>query len=933
MDVLQLEACEVDLGRRVVRRDGASVALTEQEAGLLAYLAERAGRPVGREELLREVWGFAGRSLVTRAVDVAVSRLRQKLERDPGQPVHVLTQRGVGYRFEGLGHEPLGDEVPTGHDALQGRTSLVGRADDLAVLEERLAEGARLVSVVGPAGVGKTRLAAEVGRRRLERGALVTFVELIDARTTTDLLRCVAAALGAPVAPETEQEARVEQLGRALDQRGPLVAILDNLEHLYASHGVLEAWLRAAPGLQVVVTSRARLRLDGEVCLKLGSLPDDEALALFLERARSVQRGYAAGDEGTVLQIVRELEGMPLAIELAAARAGVLSPSMLLEGLAHRFQLLATPTPEGRQETLYRALQWSWGLLDAVEQQALAQCSVFRGGFSLRAAAEVVVLGPGAPLAVDWLQALVDRSLVRVAALPAGPSRYHLLESQRQFAHAQLAERELAEVEARHGAFYLALGTRLAAGLRRREGERCLAELSLERDNLRAVAEGAESAEHRVQATLALDGLLEVHGPVEERLASLTAALELGPTPALAAPVHISRAQAHLVRAEGVAAGADARRALELARGLDDAALVGRALEVQAAVHALGADYEAAHAAATEALAAARGAGDLFGEGQAHHQLGAVAARRGEREEAVRHYRRMRAAANELGASRMQIQARCNLGYIARTAGRVDDAHEEYTRALQLARAIGDRAREAMVLGNLGAIASVRGKQEAAVERFRASLALHRVAGSRQLETMALGNYGLALLVSGRHREARSTLAEALELTERTDDPRRRGVLEGNLGLCQVQLGELRDARYHLGRAVELLRSCAAEFATAYFSAHLAIVAADLDDLQAAVPAGSEAEGIAEGGHPVARGLVQVVRAHLALARERAARREGAAVAALVAEVDALCGDAEAWHGVPPSEWLGSGFNSVLPSELDAALAHLRAQIEAARRG
>lgn len=938
--VLRLEACEVDLDRRIVLRDGKHQPLTEQEAGLLEYLAARPGQPVSREELLREVWGFTGRNLITRAVDVAVRRLRQKLEADASRPSHVLTLRGVGYRFEGqpsrlMQYSETPGPAPTrqkrggsGHVPSE-QSRFVGRETELAFVHSALTTS-RLVTIVGPGGVGKTRLATRIGNQRRAEGETVWFVDLSAAETKADLIRVVAETLKIPL---THEEGLNVSLRRILERRGAMLVILDNFEQLVDTAPTIAEWLVHDFGARFLVTTRERLRLDAEVTLVLEPLEEDEARELFLDRARAVRRDYGDGEDEAIGQIVGDLDGIPLALELAAARARVLPPRMLLEGLTDRFRLLSSGArgASERQATLFKAIDWSWSLLDEFERSALAQCSVFHGGFGVQAAGAVVQLDAGAPWVLDWLQALVEKSLVR-AIDSSGEARFALLESQRQFARAMLEEAgDVDAVEKRHRDHYLSYGAELAAAFRGEDGERALHRLALEADNLRSVHRRAHphDPETVVRSALILDPLLDIRGPIEERLALLNAALSVPSNPRDRARAHLSRGWVFSVRAEPERAADDAETALIEAREARDVSLEGRIQELRSWLLGQRSEYSEAAAAGQSALSLAQQSADRFAEGMAHNKLGHLAAERGDYDAAEVHYRQMREIGNDLRAWRMQVQARCNLGLIARTGNRFDEAEQEYQTALAMAREMGDAVREATVLGNLAALASARGHLDEAVERFGESLALHRAAGNRRLETMALGNYGILLMCVGRLREARNRLVEALRIADARGNPRHRGMLEGNLGVCQIQLGELKLATLHLSRGCELLAEWGTTFAAAYFSAHLAAAAADLDELAMAEAALERAESglIQVGeGHPVAEGLLHVVRGHVALARGRVmdepARRSDA---------EAELARAQALAEIDPDDAFGNAMNTVLPSELNAAIRNLERALEASQ--
>ena len=336
----------------------------------------------------------------------------------------------------------------------RGLTSFVGRADDLEALDRALQAGSRLITIVGPGGSGKTRLVVEyLSRRRAElslrRPGGVWMAELTETRSVDGICAVVAPTLGIPLAKSKTSREQVELIERALVARGPTVLVLDNfeqvLEHADATVG---CWHRGAAGAMFVVTSRSPLGLDGETVLQIDSLslPEGDAAAdgsdavqLFIDRARTARHGYepSPSDLESIAAIVRRLDGMPLAIELAASRMRVLGAAQIERHLSHRFELLRLSggDVDARQATLRGAIDWSWELLGPAERSALSQCSVFRGGFDLDAAQQVLDLRDhdDAPWILDVVQSLVERSLVRTYEPPGMPGelRYRLYESVR----------------------------------------------------------------------------------------------------------------------------------------------------------------------------------------------------------------------------------------------------------------------------------------------------------------------------------------------------------------------------------------------------------------------------------------------------------------------------------------------------------------------
>ena len=294
------------------------------------------------------------------------------------------------------------------------RDAFVGRKAELLALAHTLESGARLINVVGAGGSGKTRLVRRYARAWLgDWPGGVWFCDLCEARTHDGILFAVATALGVPL----KGGDAVAQLGRAIAARGRCLVVLDNFEQVAGlAPATLGPWLDGTTEAAFVVTSRERLHLPGERLLPLEPLAlASEAVDLFEVRGRAHRPDFAvvADNRAAIEEVVRLLDGLPLAIELAAARLRVLSPAQLVRRLHDRFSVLGGASgAAARQATLRAAIDWSWQLLLPWEKAAFAQCSVFEGGFTLASAEAVLDLAPwpDAPPAVDAVQSLVDKS-------------------------------------------------------------------------------------------------------------------------------------------------------------------------------------------------------------------------------------------------------------------------------------------------------------------------------------------------------------------------------------------------------------------------------------------------------------------------------------------------------------------------------------------
>lgn len=334
-----------------------------------------------------------------------------------------------------------------------------GREDDLEAIAQHLGAG-RLLTLAGMGGLGKTRLACRYAWTSLAHyPGGCWFCDLSDARNAADVVRAVAVALGVPI----DTPDAVDQVGRAIAGRGRALVLLDNFEQV-AGHALetVGRWLGLAPDARFVVTSRERLDLRGEIVFSIDLLTEDAALRLFKARAKSAKPDFEIGpkEEKEVRALVRQLDLLPLAIELAAPRVRVMTTGELQNRLTARLAALdLSARRDPRQANLRANLDWSWELLDPEGQMALTHLSVFEGGFTL-SAAEAVLDGPGALALVEML---VDRSLVRRVE----DERFDLLRLVSDYASEKLEARgERSVAEARHGQYFSKLGGTTVEALR-----------------------------------------------------------------------------------------------------------------------------------------------------------------------------------------------------------------------------------------------------------------------------------------------------------------------------------------------------------------------------------------------------------------------------------------------------------------------------------
>ena len=405
-------------------RDGDYVALALHQAARVVNAAN-GGQVIASDDAV----AAAGDSPAVRFQPIGAFRLR-----DFERPVRLAAVRAAGDR----GEEPIAVRaVPAeGHNLMPPTTSFVGRGGEVVDLAARLG-GGHVVTIVGAGGMGKTRLAVEVGLHVAPTWP--DGVWLVDLSTVADgrlVAAAVSAAVGAsPGDGEDEQEAAITHLA----SRQALV-ILDNCEHvLGAACELVAALVVRCPGVGVLTTSRVPLALPSEELWRIEPLAIvEDAVRLFVDRARArvPSLTLSDGDEAIVAELCRHLDGMPLGIELAAARLSVLSPAEILQGLQRRFRLLRTsdPTAAPRQRSMQALLDWGQALLTPAEQVVFSRLSVFRAAFDLRAAAAAAAGSAGidADDVPDIVWSLADESLL-VVDRAAGETRYRMLETVRAY--------------------------------------------------------------------------------------------------------------------------------------------------------------------------------------------------------------------------------------------------------------------------------------------------------------------------------------------------------------------------------------------------------------------------------------------------------------------------------------------------------------------
>jgi predicted ATPase/DNA-binding winged helix-turn-helix (wHTH) protein len=742
---------------------GAPVAVRPRAFDLLLALVEGAGHLVTKDELLERVWPKV--IVEENTLRAQVSLLRKILG-----PEAIATVSAQGYRFTlevtCLGAGPIPPATTPKHNLPQQLTSFIGRQKEIAQVKQLLGT-TRLLTLIGTGGCGKTRLALEVAGDLLESYPDgVWLVELAALAEPRLLPQTVAAVLGLK-----------EQQGRSLTQTisehlasKHLLLVLDNAEHLLAACAELaDAALRRCAQPVILVTSRERLGMAGELTYRVPSLsiPDPkrdttpevlakyESARLFIERARLQRPHFAvtAQNASALASVCHRLDGIPLAIELAAPRVRSMSMEEVNQRLDQRFGLLTggSRTALPRQRTLRAMIDWSYDLLSDAEQALLCRLSVFSGGWTLEAA-EHVCTGDGiAEVEVlDLLTSLADKSLISADA-EDGETRYWLLETVRHYAQDRLRERdeEEAQWQRRHLGYFVALAEEAEPLLMGADQHVWLERLETEHDNLRSAlawsstAGGDAGAGLRVAVALAQFWWLRGYrGEGRAWLVRLMNAASCG--------------EPEFVRA--------------------------KALNAAGAFAWLQGDYPAARALYEQGLAIARKLGERPVIANVLHGLGAVLADQGNYPGARAFYEQSLEIRRELGDRRAISGSLSNLGIVAGRQGDSLAARSLQEEALAIRRELGDRWGIAASLNNLADVAHDQRDYLAARALSEESLEIYRQVGERRGIADVLGRMGLMACDQGDHRSAQAPLKESLAIFLQLGD--QRGIAEALEGLA-----------------------------------------------------------------------------------------------------------------------------------------------------
>ncbi len=713
---------------------------------------------------------------------------------------------------------------------------LVGRQDELGQLLDLLGcPEVRLITLLGPPGVGKTRLALALAEQWEAQSSAqrAAYLDLAAVSKPENLLDWLSQTLGVG---EIAATPILDRLPRLLEEQ-PTMLVLDHFEHLLPAVSQIAVLLAACPGLRLVVISRAPLQLAGERRFPLSplALPDlDElpplqdlaanpAVAFFINCAQAVDPSFSltAANAAAVAGICVRMDGLPLAIELAAAGVRLLRPVRLLERLSRppqagasagipAMRLLQGRGGRSSLHTLRQAIQWSWNQLEPDQQTLFARLAVFSGSFDLEAVEAVCQLGDLTNDLLDDLSILLDNSLLQRLEYSPEDYRFSMLEMLREFALERLDDRaETAQLRQRHADYYLSFAVMAEPGLSGHEQVYWLERVAAEQRNLRQVLEWCrEHAPGQFLAfALALFPFWHTRAFLSEGRGWLEGALAASPDP--------SPARARALAAAGLLAQrqGDYRKAHELAQaGVDLARQINHpqglayALNNLGIVHLSTSDNRGAQVLAEESLAICQQQGFPLGVARAQMILGQAALNEGRLDDACQALEASLGFWRSNGDQKNAALCLINLGRVHLAQGGYPAARSLFEQAMTTAVGIKDRQFEAIALWNLGDIALRLGQPDAARASFNNSLQLARRLGDFYFEALSLNRLGAVAVQQADFTAARNLLEEGLALSRRLEDTWAEADALYHLGSAALAQNDLRLARAYLIESARLFQ-------------------------------------------------------------------------------------------------------------------------------
>ena len=764
---------EIDVPARVLLNDGVPVSLNSRAFDLLVELLRKPGEVLSKEYLLQAVW--PNQFVEENNLTVQISALRKVLGGKKGDSDHIVTVPGRGYAFvAAVQASPAESPAKVNGAPRSGGTTgdgFVGRQKELSKIGELLlSEGVKLLTLTGAGGSGKTSLAGQAANSSkaiFQDG--VYFIELAELREPEKLFEAIAEKLQLR---ESGTRPAAELVFHFLAGK-KILLVLDNFEQILAAAHSVRELLDRAPDLKVMVTSRAPLKLKGEfemvvqpldvpptgVSMNAQKALCSSSVQLFVDRARSTKSSFELTDDEAehVSDICRRLDGLPLAIELAAARVRLLSPQSILSRLQSSLSLLTGGRNElpSRQQTIRDAIVWSYDLLDENERSVLRKLAVFAGGFTVEAAESVIGLNEYPTSVLDILTSLTENNLLFVRDQKNGEPRLAMLETIREFASEQLSQSgEGAAVEAKHAEYFTRMAEDAEPHLFSDRSVELLNNLEADIDNIRAALHFAKASDAGILIRLA--GATRHFWIYRSHLAEgrmwLEAAIEKSATTERSARYKLLYGLGIIARLQG--------------------------------------DYKIAEQAYLTALDESKDSENLKNIALLNSGLGTVLQLKGETARARMHFEEGLKLSRELGDDYSIAYSLLCLGIVLGLENKPKEARNVLEESLVILKRLGSGEAISNNLNNLGAVAFDDGDYEAARKYFSEGLEISQRVGNKVNITDALNGLA-AIATKDRELELAARLAGAADKLGKSIGSNKEPAEQN---FCDAYLAELRSS-------------------------------------------------------------------------------------------------------------------------------------------